>query len=127
MADHGAGPEPGDQIEDLAKTVNGYLTDQGIERPRSQVHKRGVKGDRKSRVHQTVSDLPKIRRLITLEVDVVEADLRIHSIPDHALQQLFPKEIERHMNLYFLKNLPHGDCTSIRMCVPFITSGSFSQ
>ena len=64
-----------------------------------------MKGYRKSRIRKTVGDLPKIRRMKPIEVVVVETDLRIDSIADHARQQFFPEQMERHMNLNFLQNL----------------------
>jgi hypothetical protein len=127
MADHGTGPEPGDQVEDLTETVEGNLPDPGIERPRPEVHEGGVKGHRKACIGKTFSCFPEIGRLKTVEVMVVKTNLRVDLFPEHHGQQLFPEEMEWHMNLDFLQNLPHEDRTSVRLSVPFTTSGSVSQ
>jgi hypothetical protein len=58
---------------------------------------------------------------------MIETDLRVDPFPEHPGQQLFPEEVKGHMNLDFLQNLPHEDRTSIRLTVPFTTSGSHSQ
>ena len=86
VADHGTGPEPGDQIEDPAEAVQGHLPDPGIERPRTQVHERGVKGHRKTRIGEPFRRLPEISLMKTVKIWWLKPISGIDPLPDYPWQ-----------------------------------------
>ncbi len=105
------GRNQGNQFKDPAEPVHGHLPDPRIDRPRTQVQEGGVKSHGKPRIGKPVRRLPEIDRLKTVEIAMIETDLRIDPLPDDHRQQIFPEEVERHMNLDFFQYLTHADLT----------------
>ena len=68
-----------------------------------------MKRDGKPRTGKPVRRLLKIDGLKTLQITMIETDLRIDPLPDDHRQQIFPEAVERHMNLDFFQYFTHAD------------------
>jgi len=127
MADYRTRRKQGNQVKDTRKPLQAHLTDFRIDRSRSQVQKGGMKRDGKPGTGKPVGRIAKIGPLKSLEVEMVERDLRVDTLADHHGQQLLPEKGEWYMDLDFFQYVVHAGLTVGTYCAPFTTGGHFSQ